>query len=100
MLEDAGITGFESGKTVDGVPIHFYNEETNTVFLVMQKQYLNFDTRTLNHEGMLQVRVLESLPSKPTIKWVSENNYNPKKPSIYKDKLRFMLGSKGTSKSE
>lgn len=35
MLEDAGITGFESGKTVDGVPIHFYNEETNTVFLVM-----------------------------------------------------------------
>lgn len=80
MLAETGITGFEAGKSVDGVPVHFYNEETNTVFLVFNKEFLNFDGRTLNHEGMVQMRVLENLPSKPTIKWTSESNYNPNKP--------------------
>lgn len=71
ILNKINIKGVLQNYDLDGTTVNYYNTLTNTVIAMADERMYNFDGTTLNAIGLLKLKSLQSLPSKPTVRLVS-----------------------------
>jgi hypothetical protein len=53
---------------------------------------MNFDRKSVNSDTLFQIRLLQALPSKPTVSWIDENTLSTSKKAATVKKLKQLFG--------